>query len=185
MRDMCVPISSLWDTFQSTLEESISRNIPTKNAKLKDGYPWITRDIRKLIRKRDRWYKRMKKSGNNHDASKFKELKRKTQQEMRRAYWKYIDGIVTPEPNEECDNNRKRFWTFIKHRRSDGNSVPPLKRNGVLHPDPTDKANILNNQFQQAFSDSVNVTSEEFKQRCKMEGQYPEINDIVYLRKEF
>jgi hypothetical protein len=44
----------------------------------------------------------------------------------------------------------KRFWTFIKHKRSDGNEIPPL---GLLHSNPVEKANILNNQFQSAFSE--------------------------------
>lgn len=48
----------------------------------------------------------------------------RTQREIRRSYWKYVEGIVTPDPNEGDNEDRKRFWTFIKHKRSDGNSIP-------------------------------------------------------------
>jgi hypothetical protein len=91
----------------------------------RDGSPWITRDIPRLIRKRYRWYKRKKKSGDKSDISKHKELKRKTQEEIRRGYWKYIEGIVTSDSKQKDGNSRNRFWTFIKHRRSDGYSIPP------------------------------------------------------------
>jgi hypothetical protein len=39
-----------------------------------------------------RWYKRSRKSGHSGDNKKFKDLKCTTQKEIRRAYWKYIDG---------------------------------------------------------------------------------------------
>jgi hypothetical protein len=51
----------LWDYFKKELEDSIDENIPQKTAKIKDGNPWITRDIKRLIRKRDRLYKKQKK----------------------------------------------------------------------------------------------------------------------------
>ena len=45
----------------------------------------------------------------------------------------------------------KRFWTYIKHKRSDGNTIPPLKSVGLLDDDSVVKANILNAQFQRIF----------------------------------
>jgi hypothetical protein len=61
------------------------------------------------------------------DEAKFKELKRHRQREIRKAYWKYIDSIVSPPDNDQTNerpNCMKRFWTFIKHRRSDGKQIP-------------------------------------------------------------
>jgi hypothetical protein len=54
LREMELPINSLWDTFQTALEESIQKYIPRKTARTKDGRPWITRDRCRLVRKRDR-----------------------------------------------------------------------------------------------------------------------------------
>jgi len=68
-------VNDMWNIFQTKLEESIKSNIPHKTAKQKDGCPWINRDLKRLISKRDRWYKRKKKSGNNNDATKYKQLK--------------------------------------------------------------------------------------------------------------
>ena len=67
-------------------------------------------------------------------------------------------------------NTMKRFWTFIKHKRSDGRQIPPLKSEGLLHSEPVEKANILNNQFQNAFSKKTNISKEEFSNLCKMQG---------------
>jgi hypothetical protein len=60
----------------------------------------------------------------------------------------------------------KRFWTFIKHKRSDGNEIPLLQNGELLHSDPVEKTNILNNQFQSAFSEKSEFTKTDFQKRC-------------------
>ena len=83
--------------------------------------------------------------------------------------WKYIEDIITPDPNDDKQPNcMKRFWTFIKHKRSDGNEIPPQQNGGLLHSDPVGKANILNKQFQSAFSEKSEFTKTDFQKRCNM-----------------
>jgi hypothetical protein len=79
-------------------------------------------------------------------------------------------------------NSMKRCWTFIKHKKSDGNTIPPLKSNanGVLHSQSEEKANILNNQFQKAFSEKTEITDQEFRTQCEMQGNFP-MPDIVFM----
>jgi hypothetical protein len=65
-----------------------------------------------------------------------------SQRQLRKGFWQYVEGIVTPEVDEREGNGNcmKRFWTYIKHKRSDRNTIPPLKADGILHPDSKDKA---------------------------------------------
>ena len=53
-------VNQLWDTFTDTLQESINNHIPQKIAKAKDKFPWITKEIKQMIKRRDRMYKRKK-----------------------------------------------------------------------------------------------------------------------------
>ena len=46
-------VNTMWSKFQTELEASIKRNIPSKTARKKDGFPWISKDIKKLIKTRD------------------------------------------------------------------------------------------------------------------------------------
>ena len=39
----------------------------------------------------------MKKSGDNRDKERFKQIRGEIQKGLRRAYWKYIEGVVTPK----------------------------------------------------------------------------------------
>ncbi len=108
----------MWCTFKSKFEELIKKHVLHKTARTKDSLSWITPDVKKLIRKRDRLYKwRKKKSGDKKTAEKFKEIKRIVQRELRRAYWKYIESIVTPQEddNQYMYTGSKRFWIFIKY----------------------------------------------------------------------
>ena len=48
--------------------------------------------------------------------------------------------------------NHKPFWRSVKSQRQDNCGVSPLKRNGELHSDSKDKAQILNDQFSSVFT---------------------------------
>ena len=56
-------VQELWDKFASRLERGIDEFIPTRKGGARDGFPWINQEIRRLLRKRDKLYKRMKRSG--------------------------------------------------------------------------------------------------------------------------
>lgn len=62
--------------FEDGLETSTNKYIPVKTWKTKDKNSWITREIKSLMRRKDRAYKNKKKSNHPHDCARFKELKR-------------------------------------------------------------------------------------------------------------
>ena len=105
-------VESMWNIFLTKLQESIQKNIPQKKARKKDGCPWIKSDLRRLIRKRDRWYRRRKKSGNQQEAKKYKTLKQVTKRQLRKAYWSYIEDIVTPNMDKQEDTNSNSMRHF-------------------------------------------------------------------------
>ena len=56
-------IQELWDKFASGLQRGIDKHIPIRRSGTKDGLPWINQEIRRLMRKRDKLYKRWSRSG--------------------------------------------------------------------------------------------------------------------------
>jgi len=91
--------------------------------------------LRRLVRRRDRAYKK-RKNQEIKDTASYKDIKSKTQRELRKAYWRHIEDIITPSSESVKGTDcMKRFWTYIKHKRSDGSSIPPLKSAGLLHDD--------------------------------------------------
>jgi hypothetical protein len=113
--------------------------------------PWINSKLKTLINQRDRAYKWKKKTGTKEAKQHANYLRRKVQRMMRKCYWEYLNSIFEEESDDSMSKNKK-FWTFIKHRRSSRPGVAPLKKNGKLFTSPNMQATILNEQFQSAFS---------------------------------
>ena len=68
-------------------------------------------------------------------------------------YWNYVEDIVTPQDTDHSEySSIKRFWTFIKHQKSDFSNIAPLKVAGRLITDTKMKAETLNHQFQSVFT---------------------------------
>ena len=124
--------------------------------------------------KRDKHYAKQKKSKSPSQTTKYKNLKHQIQEETRRAYWEYVENIIRPLDEEKPYEGMKRFWTMIKHARSDSCGVAPLRDHGLLISDAQGKAEILNKQFQSAFT-RENPVPPDVKDRP---SPYPTAPDI-------
>ena len=62
-----------WSEFKKTLNIMTEKYVPTKFCKPKDGHPWVTREIKRLMNKRDRLYAKIKQNRSNSNLkAKFK-----------------------------------------------------------------------------------------------------------------
>ena len=155
-------VNEMWESFRDTLQNSIKSQIPHRQSRSKDGYPWIGSELKKMMRRLHRYYKTKKKPGDPHHIKRYLDLKHQVQKRQRQAYWEYVESIVTPKEQENEYAGMKSFWTYIKHRRTDNVGVSSLKNDGKLFSNPIDKANFLNKQFQSVFSSSKNVSRKHF-----------------------
>ena len=139
--------------FKRGLIEGINKHIPQKTSRSKDSCSWINSDLRRKISRRDKAYSASKKTGTIRDENKFCKLKREVQRDLRQAYWSHVEDIVTPQDSDQGPHTcMKRFWSFIKQKKTDHNGVAPLKSDGKLVSEPRQKAEILNKQFQSVFT---------------------------------
>jgi hypothetical protein len=46
--------------------------------------------------------------------------------------WQYIQDTVTPKETEGTFNYIKKFWTYIKHKKTDHQGISSLKQDGKL-----------------------------------------------------
>jgi hypothetical protein len=149
--DTTVSPNTLWQNFKIMLETGISKHIPHKCARQKDSMPWITTKIKRLIGRKNKLYARYKHSSLDKHHRAFKAIKAEVQKQLRQAYWSYVQGLISPDPDEP--KGTKKFWTYIKHCKQDSTGVAPLLGDdGKLMDDATGKAEILNRQFTSVFS---------------------------------
>ena len=146
-------LDELWLLFRNELNTATMNFVPHKIFRSKK-LPWITQNFIRLMHKRDKLHIKVKK-GQIALTQKYKLLKSKIKREMRKAYWKYIDSIISYNPDDgpaDARSKNKKFWSFVASRKKDNVVIPPLKSFGTLFPESADKANLLNLQFKSAFS---------------------------------
>ena len=81
---------------------------------------------------------------------------------MCNSCWNYIENMIFDldinEPDQERFNKQpKNVYSYMKGQKKENTRIAPLRSEGVLHTDPTEKANILNRQFQPAFASEANT----------------------------
>ena len=122
----------------------------------------------------------MKKTKSPELIKKVKDLNRTIQKNVRRAHWDYVNSLFsshTEDPDPQQKN--KRFWSYIRQQKASNVGVPPLKDDGQLFTKAKDKAEILNRQFNSAFSEGKQYCTEEIKHKCKLPDlKAPPIDDI-------
>ena len=147
-------VNLLWETLRDKCLD-IADHIPSKCTSIRQHQPWINCSIKQLSRLKQRRYNKARLTGLAEDWEAYKKLKRYTQRQCKEAYDSYVNSIVSPESS----NNPKRFWSFIKSKRTDYCGVGALQHNGCTYSDNYTKCNILNQYFALVFTidDSPNT----------------------------
>ena len=140
------------DKYANNINQSIisiaSHCIPNRNVTIRSQEPlWITSEIKRLIRKRKRAYRKVKRTNKDSDWLKFRTL--------RNMVTKLIKESKLAHQNRQVENLKnnskhpKQWWSclksFIKPNSSSG--IPPLSADGEIITDDFQKANCLNNYF--------------------------------------
>ena len=145
----------------------------------KRSLPWITQDIRRAIRKRNRLYDRYKRNKCprvRRDHIKWRHLVRSKIQLAHGNYIEDLLGINTMEDPGNKKVNTKRLFTYLKSARKDIEGIAPLQSEGILHSDTVTKANILNRQFQSVFSPRNPMTNNGVPTQSGIDKPMPEID---------
>ena len=109
---------------------------PSKIAKhWKNHLPWVKSTLKKLIRKRDKYFRIKNKIHKSRDIQHHKSLRREVRRRIRQSYWTYVISIFSYGDREEQPVLGKRFWSFIKNSRTDKMGMLTLKCGNNVLPD--------------------------------------------------
>ena len=141
--------------FTEKMNELIEKHIPTKISTKKHKLPYFNRELSRLNKTLHKTYRNrnLNPKANKH----YKSVKALFQRKLRKAYWDYVEQILDFENAESSSpvpthNTSKKFWSFIKSQRQENIGVAPLRENGILFSDTSQKAEILNKQFSSVFT---------------------------------
>ena len=108
---------ALWDKFQATVTDLMNKHIPTKtlNGK-KIKKPWINRKVKSQMRRRDKLFRRMRKTKNDSDIRKYKECKR---------HYRNPKGKPTGPTSMTSSRFRIQKLINLQNRRGFGTTLSP------------------------------------------------------------
>lgn len=144
-------VENLWTAFKNVMTSAANKFIPSRKVKARESRPWISSKLREKMTLRDRLHQKSKHQGKAKIELRFKKMKNEVQADLRREQREYVTNILSEEDTNTA-NKSKKFWTYVKHKRSDNAGIGTLRSNGKLITNPTDKAEALNAQFQSVFS---------------------------------
>ena len=116
-----------WMFFKQELQKSIDMHVPYKITKAKSHLPWLSRTIKRHMRKRDKLLKKARHSRENSDWSAYRKQRNKVVNLMKSSYNDYIFNII----GGSLSSNPKRFWSHLKMARTENIEIPTLKENGI------------------------------------------------------
>ena len=122
-------VEEIWNALKTALDYGIQQFIPIKKISSKCSLPWITQEIRRLMRKRDKLYQKQK-SGSNKDRCHFKRVKHLVQQKIKNSHENYLAdilGVGSSDGNESSGFSPKKLFSLIKNSRQDDRGISTLK----------------------------------------------------------
>ena len=148
-----------WCSFRDEVTMLASKHIPTKLIRSYRDLPWMTRELKHLIRRKNRWHKKAKRSKSRRVWEKYCDLQKQAKAEMRRCYNNYISNTLGPKMEE----NPKIFWRHVNRgiRRDNNSGISALRNRGQLISDAMEKCNILSDYFKSVFTKEDTTTIPE------------------------
>ena len=141
-------VNTNWTFFRDNLTTLMNNTIPHCNTKAKSHLPWISRELIRMQRRRNKSHKKAKQTGLNKHWEQFRELRRQTTKALATSYKSYVNHQI----GDSLKTNPKRFWSFIKANKRENIGIPTLRVNDKPITNDRDKANALNNQFSSVFT---------------------------------
>ena len=172
--DLNTAVKSVTDKILMAAETSIPNKIVYVR---KYDPPWINGEIRKLIRKRRRLHKKAKNTNNEHDWSKFRKTRNRCVNLVKVAKANYTEKqtALLDSPTHSVQN----WWKLLKNLSGipvNKSLYPPLKIEGNIIENDTDKANCFNIFFcRQSTVDDSNTIVPPFVEE---NDDRPKLTDV-------
>ena len=153
------------DATSDAITENILRiaklTIPNKMVTVRPlDKTWYTNDLRKLNRKKLRYFKKAKRTKNPADWTHFTEIRAEYQTKLLEEKRKATDNKFSFLA-KDAKNNPKKWWTLLKSVYKNNDipaTIPPIDVDGEVITDDAEKAIAFNNFFLSAsYVDDTNA----------------------------
>ena len=120
-----------------------------KQVKSHRRLPWITRQIKRMMRKRERLFKMARSSKHASHWQSYKKYPNLVKRQIHLAHSNYVNYVIGSFLGV---GDGKAFWNYIKLQRTESIGIPPLQVGDNVFDSNEGKADILNKHFQSVFT---------------------------------
>ena len=82
------------EALTSFIQDSANKHIPSKTSRSVSSIPWITSEIKRKIRRKNKTHAKAKKTGSGKLRSKFETLRREIKAAVRKQHDLYVNNLV-------------------------------------------------------------------------------------------
>ena len=111
-----------FDLLTSFILDSADKHIPSKTSRSVSSIPWITPEIRRKIRRKNKTHAKAKKTGSSKLRSKFETLRREIKADVRKQHDLYVNNLVG-----DVKANPRDFYRYINSQKKDTQVFHPWK----------------------------------------------------------
>ena len=169
-------VEESWNMIKMKLEEETEKNVPYRERKEKCEPRWMTREIKTLMGKKKRMWKKAR-SGNAKAKEDYKKVEKELKKKIRNG-----KSALERKVAKNAKQNPRLFYSYLKGERGNRQRVGPLKdENGQLIVDPKHQAEVLNEYFASVFT---SYEGSELPTKEAMEMKEGNLEDIRFEAKK-
>ena len=142
------PVNDNWNLLKDALVSSIKKNIPQKKITSRWNLLWMTPEIKRLCRKKKRAWDAGRHNRHSHSWKRYLKLSKLAKEAIQESHRTYVNNIL----NVSINDNPKKFYSYVKQKKSGQSNIPVLRLDGNLLSDPTEVAEALNSQYTSKFT---------------------------------
>ena len=114
----------------------------------KRNLPWISRDLKRKMRKHDKLYQKARKTLAGEGWAKYRRYRNMVTKLTKKAHMDYINNAI----DDSLVDRPKKFCSYVKLMKTENIGIPTLKTTNKLCTSDKDKAEALNRQFKSVFT---------------------------------
>ena len=89
-----INLYSNWDTIRNSLYEIVEKHVPSKLSKGKRNLPWISADIKRKMRKRDKLFSQTRKTDKPSYWKAYRQYRNYVTKIVRNSHQSYINNVI-------------------------------------------------------------------------------------------
>ena len=134
-----------FDLLTSFIQDSADKHIPSKTSRSVSPIPWITPEIRRKIRRKNKTHAKAKKTGSSKLRSKYETLRSEIKADVWKQHDLYVNNLVG-----DVKANPRDFYQYINSQKKAPKVFHPWK--GRMERVLLEKAEEFNGQFTDVFN---------------------------------